>query len=246
VTFSVRDVRDHSPLLSVGLATADHLKLGSELELLARAGVKVAHLDVMDGSFCPATTTAAPALARAISESLAVDVHLMIEDPVGKVEPWIDAGASAVTFQLEGARHAHYVLQSMAGRGVLRGVALAPGSPVALLEPLLDDLELVLVLAVNPGRSKQRFLPSTLLRVNEARRLIGDRDVVVGIDGAVTRENIVDIVRKGRPDVVVSGSAIFDGGDALVNAGVMLDLMHSIASRADSTGAFVKTGEDSS
>jgi ribulose-phosphate 3-epimerase len=208
--------------LSVGLATADQLRLGAELERLADAGVSLVHLDVMDGVYCPVVATAAPGLAHAITEPFAVDVHLMVEDPLPKVGDWIEAGAAIVTFQLEGAREPLRVLRTMAGCGAARGVAIAPGTPLELLEPLLDDLELVLVLAVIPGLRGQRLEPSALERLARVKAMCGDRDVRVGLDGGVNRDNVDRAIAAGA-DIVVAGSAIFDGGDAGANARFMLE-----------------------
>jgi ribulose-phosphate 3-epimerase len=214
---AVADLRARGPLVSAGIATADQLRLGEELDLLAGVGIELVHLDVMDGVFCPASATASPALARATAERLAVDVHLMVDDPLGKVEPWVEAGATIVTFQLEGARHPRRVLQSIADADVIRGVAIGPGTPLVMLEPLLDDLELVLVVTVDPGWPGQRMGPTALDRLARARELVGGRDALLAIDGGVNRDNIQEVVATG-PDLVVAGSAIFDGTDAGANA----------------------------
>jgi ribulose-phosphate 3-epimerase len=145
----------------------------------------------------------------------------MVDNPLELAHAWIDAGAGMVTFQLEGARHPHRVLQSMAGGDVIRGVALTPSTPVSLVAPLLDELELVLVLAVNPGWSGQSFLPDTPAPIREALALIGDRDVLLPVDGAITRDGIAAELAAAGADVIVSGSAVFDG-DAGANAKLML------------------------
>jgi len=122
-----------------------------------------------------------------------------------------------LTFHVEAARHPHRVLQAL-GPAVKRGIALNPGTPVTAVEPLLDDLELVLVLAVNPGWGGQRFAPSTERRLAAARELIerSGRTVMLGVDGGVTRENVGSIAAMGV-DLIVAGSAVFDGGDAAAN-----------------------------
>jgi len=145
----------------------------------------------------------------------------MVEDPLAHVESFLAAGAGVLTFHLEATRHPHRVLQSLAGSGVTRGVAVNPGTPVAALEPLLDELELLLVLAVNPGWSGQTFIPATAGRLAAARDLIGAREIMLGVDGGVTRDN-VDYVASLGADVVVAGSAVFAGGDTAGNARAML------------------------
>jgi ribulose-phosphate 3-epimerase len=207
--------------LSVGIATADPLRLGDELDRLAEAGVELVHLDVMDGAYCPVVATAAPSLARAIPAPLAADVHLMVRDPLAHVDAWAGAGARIVTFQLEGAAEPLRVLRTLAGRVPERGVAIAPGTPVEWLEPLLDDVEVVLVLGVIPGLAGQRFGQAELDRLTRVCALVDGRDITVGFDGGVDRDNVDRVIAAGA-ELVVSGSAVFDGGDAGANARVML------------------------
>ena len=220
-----------APRLSVGILTANLLALGSELDRLAATGVELVHIDVMDGVFCPQMTVGPPIVA-AMRTGLLKDVHLMIDDPLGKVETYVAAGADMITFHLEGARQPHRVLQSLArvttlrdpARRVIRGVGLNPSTPVEAVEPLLGDLEYVLVLAINPGWGGQSFLPSTEARLDRVRRLIDDsgRPVLLGVDGGVTRANIEHVASLGA-DIIVSGSAIFDGEDVAANTAFMLD-----------------------
>ena len=148
------------------MITANLLSLGSEISLLERTGVKLAHVDVMDGCFCPMMTVGPPFI-KAIKTSLLKDVHLMIEEPLEKVADYVAAGADIVTIHVEACSHVHRVLQKLgtltnandAERGIVRGVALNPGTPLEALEPLLDELEYILLLAVNPGWGGQKYIP---------------------------------------------------------------------------------------
>jgi ribulose-phosphate 3-epimerase len=239
---------DARPGLSVGILTADLLRLGEELTQLDGARVSVVHVDVMDGVFCP-TTTVGPPIVKALPDRFVKDVHLMIDEPLEKVGAYIDAGAGIVSFHVEATRHPHRVLQSLAGNGVVRGVALNPGTPLTAVEPLLDDLELLLVLAVNPGWGGQKFLPATERKLAAARALLAGREVVLAVDGGITKENIGRIASLGV-DLIVAGSAVFDGGAADENARFLVEAARSARARepgpsARSIGAPVAAGVDS-
>ena len=224
-------LRESAPVVSVGILTADLLSLGSELALLERRGIKVAHVDVMDGCFCPMMTVGPPFI-KALKTPLLKDVHLMIDEPLNKVADYVAAGSDIVTIHPEACSHVHRVLQQMRKmknannpeRGLVRGVGLNPGTPLEVLEPLLDELELILILAVNPGWSGQKFIPSTQGRVEKAKRMIAGsgREILLGVDGGITRDNIAEVAALGV-DMIVTGSAVFDGKAAEANARFMLE-----------------------
>lgn len=172
-------LREASPLISVGILTADLMSLGSELKLLEKAGVKLLHFDVMDGCFCP-TMTVGPGFIKAIKTPLLKDIHLLIEEPLDKLEDYVAAGADMITVHVESCRHIHRVLQKLGEmtnandyeRGILRGIALNPGTPLEVIPPLIDELEMVFLLAVNPGWGGQKFIPSTRDRLSRLRQMI--------------------------------------------------------------------------
>jgi ribulose-phosphate 3-epimerase len=222
---------DGRPHLTIGINTADLGHLADEVRVLEDAHAEVVHIDVMDGVFCPLTTVGPPFI-KAIRTPLLKDAHLMIVDPIDKVADYVAAGADIVTFHVESTRHPHRVLQVLGkaenandpARGIIRGVALNPGTPVTAIEPLLDELEYVLILAVNPGWGGQKFIESTQRRLAEAAQIIrrSGRQIMLGADGGVTRENIARVATMG-PNLIVTGSAVFDGKAPAENARYMLD-----------------------
>ena len=218
---SARELIERGPRLSVGVLTADLLRLGEELEALDAAGIELAHVDVMDGVFCPLTTVGPPFVA-ALPDRFVKDVHLMVDEPLEKVQTYVDAGAGILTFHVESTRHPHRVLQSLAETGVVRGIAVNPGTPLAAVEPLLDELELVHVLAVNPGWGGQTFIAATERRLAEARELLAGREIVVAVDGGITKANVEWVASLGV-DLIVTGSAVYDGVAPAQNALVMLE-----------------------
>lgn len=230
-------LRETSPTLSVGILTADLLALGSELALLERTGAKLVHVDVMDGCFCPMMTVGPPFI-KAMKTPLLKDVHLMIADPLEKVGDYVVAGADIITIHPEGCVHPHRILQQMRSmtnandpaRGLIRGVGLNPGTPPEVLGPLLDEVELILLLAVNPGWRGQEFIPSTVGRIARAKQMLKDagKEILLGVDGGITRNNVAEVAKTGV-DIIVTGSAVFDGKAAEQNARFMLAAMPSRA-----------------
>ena len=218
---------DARPLLSVGVITADLTRLGAEMEVI-HGRADWAHVDVMDGNFCPQLTVG-PAFIRAVaSTGVLVDAHLMVEDPLRMLPEVVNAGAGMVTVHAESGRHPHRALQELTRlsaetRPVIRGYAINPGTPVQAIEPVLDLIDLVLVLAVSPGWSSQAPAANTARRIAAVREItrVADHPVLVGVDGGVTLANAAEVARWG-PDLVVSGSAIFDGKDAPGNLVAML------------------------
>ncbi len=230
-------LRELCPTISVGILTADLSAFGSEVSLLEETDVGLLHFDVMDGCFTP-TMTLGPPLIQSVTSSLLKDVHLMIQDPLEKIEAYVDAGADIITLQVESCTHIHRVLQRLGqlsnvndeSRGLVRGVALNPGTPVAVLEPLMDDVEMIMLLAINPGWGGQGFIPATFRRIEQVCRRVEEsgRNIIVCVDGGIKRDNVADVVRAGA-DLVVTGSAVFDGRNPVENARLMLDAVKGAA-----------------
>jgi len=233
----LEQIREASPLISVGILTADLMSLGSELKLMETGGVKLLHIDVMDGCFCPMMTVG-PGFIKAVKTPLLKDVHLMIENPLNTLESYVAAGTDMITVHVESCRHIHRVLQKLgeftnandSNRGILRGIALNPGTPLEVITPLIDDLEMIFLLAVNPGFSGQKFIPSTQGRLSRLQQMLSEakKDILIGVDGGITRDNIADVTRMDV-DIIVTGSAVFDGKTPLENARFMIDTVNDAA-----------------
>jgi len=228
-------LRSLCPGPSVGVLTADLLALGSELALLERAGIGVVHVDVMDGCFTPMMTVGPP-FVKALKTRLLKDVHLMIRDPLDKIGDYVAAGADIITVHQESCVHIHRVLQALGGmkhaadpsRGIVRGLALNPGTPLSALEPLLPETDMVVLLAINPGWGGQKFNPATMDRMRQVRQMASaaGREILVCVDGGVTRDNAA-AVAAGGADLLVTGSAVFDGRNAEANARFMLEAIRT-------------------
>ena len=216
------------PKLSAGVLTADLTRLGDELAILRGTGCW-AHVDVMDGSFCPQLTVGPGFVAAVAAAGIPVDAHLLVDEPRRLLPDIVAAGPAVVTVHAEATRHPHRTLQELTALAaarpapVLRGVAISPGTPVTAVEPLLELTDLVLVLAVDPGWPGQPPAANTRRRVAAVRSLAAEagRPVMVGVDGGVTMANAAEIAGWGA-DVVVSGSAIYDGRDPAGNLDRML------------------------
>jgi ribulose-phosphate 3-epimerase len=217
-----------APRLSAGVLTADLLRLGDELDILRGTGCW-AHVDVMDGSFCPQLTVGPSFVAAVAAARLPVDAHLLVDEPRRLLPDIVAAGPAVVTVHAEATRHLHRTMQELTALAaqrpapVLRGVAINPGTPVTAVEPVLELTDLVLVLAIDPGWPGQPPAANTRRRVAAVRDLVADlsRAILVGIDGGVTMANATEIAAWGA-DVVVSGSAIYDGIDPAGNLDRML------------------------
>jgi len=214
-------VKRLTPALSVGVLSANLMHLADDIATLAGCGVGLLHFDVMDGHAAPLLTVGPPFI-KAVRTRLLKDVHLIIDEPYASIPDYVAAGADIITIHIEGCRHPRAALDLIGRsvnandpqRGVLRGIAINPGTPVAALVPLLDLIDLAVLVAVNPGFSGQKFAPNTAERLTELKALLADsgREILAGIDGGVVHDNIEAIAALG-PDYVVSGSALFSGGD---------------------------------
>lgn len=217
--------------IAPSLLSADFVHLGKAIRLMEDAGARTLHIDVMDGHFVPNLAIGLPVLksVRRFTD-LVLDVHLMISNPDSMVDPFIAAGADAITVHYEAAVHLDRILDSIKAKGVKTGVALNPHTPVSLLEEILPECDLVLIMSVNPGFGGQQFISTSVEKVRKLKTFAGARgaDVKIVIDGGVEPNNVADLTRSGG-DVLVAGSAIFHSEDPVSTFKQMTELADDAA-----------------
>ena len=212
--------------LSPSILSADFSRLGEQIRELAEAGAQYVHIDVMDGMFVPSISFGLPVI-RSIRPCTDFDVHLMIEEPGRYIEDFVGAGADLITVHAESCKHLDRTIASIKERGILAGVALNPATPLQTVEYVLEKVDMVLIMTVNPGFGGQKFIPYTLQKVRDLKKMIDARGLKtdIEVDGGVNLSNVEEIMSAGA-NIIVAGSAVFNG-DVAENTQMFLDILNS-------------------
>lgn len=199
--------------ISPSILAADFAKMGEQVAFIDKCGADMIHCDVMDGMFVP-NISFGPDMIKAFRRHTdkLLDVHLMIDKPERYIDNFVEAGADYITIHYEASPHPHRTLGYIRSKGVKAGIVYNPGTPLDSLKHLIDMVDMVLLMSVNPGFGGQKFIPSVLDKLKEAKEIIGDRDILLEVDGGVNEQNAPAIIEAGA-NVLVAGSSVFSSPD---------------------------------
>ncbi len=199
--------------LSPSILSADFSRLGEQIRELDEAGAQYVHIDVMDGMFVPSISFGMPVIRaiRGCSDRI-FDVHLMIEEPGRYIADFAEAGADLITVHAESCKHLDRTIESIKERGLLAGVALNPATPVSAISCLLEKVDMVLIMTVNPGFGGQKLIPYTVDKVRELKQLLDEKGLKtdIEVDGGINLSNVREVMEAGA-NIIVAGSAVFSG-----------------------------------
>lgn len=199
--------------IAPSLLSSDFSRLGEEVRAVIEAGADWIHFDVMDGHFVPNITIGPPVVAAMRQHcTVPMDVHLMIDNPADYIEAFANAGADSISFHVEGIRHPHRILTRIKDLGCQAGIVLNPGTPESEIEFLVNEVDYVLLMSVNPGFGGQRFIPEMLPKIRNVRDMLGDRDLEV--DGGIDAKTAPEVIEAGA-NVLVAGSFVFQSDSYL-------------------------------
>ena len=201
--------------LAPSILSADFARLLEDVKKVEKAGCEYLHIDVMDGHFVP-NITLGPSIVKSLRKdvNMVFDAHLMIENPDNYIKEFADAGCDIIVVHQEACTHLHRTIQNIKSHGVKAGVALNPATPIETIKYVLEDVDMVLLMSVNPGFGGQSYIPVVTKKIKELRALIDEMglDIDIEVDGGVKPSNISEVVNAGA-NVIVAGSAIFNAGD---------------------------------
>ncbi|WIH86610.1 ribulose-phosphate 3-epimerase [Brachyspira pilosicoli] len=200
-------------IIAPSILTASFSNLESTIKELEEAGADYLHLDIMDGSFVPQITFGSKIVSdiKKIT-SLPLDVHLMIVSPEKHIDDFAKAGADIISVHYEGNIHLHKLIMQIKSHNVKAGIVLNPHTRVDVIEPLIDDIDNVLIMSVNPGFGGQKFITNSIKKIEETKKLIGQREIIISVDGGINLNTCCDVIKAGA-NLLVAGSAIIDSKD---------------------------------
>ena len=215
-------------ILSPSLLSADFSRLKEELQDITDGGATYLHIDVMDGSFVPSISFGMPVIKslRSVTE-LCFDVHLMIDNPERYIKDFVDCGADIITVHAEATNHLNRVLMQIKENGLKAGVSLNPATPLSVLEHVLEYVDMVLIMSVNPGFGGQQYIPNTTEKIKALRKMIEEKglDIDIEVDGGVKTSNVKEVLEAGA-NVIVAGSAVFND-KTLENTKAFIEVLNS-------------------
>lgn len=213
-------------ILAPSMLSADFKELGKEIRVIEENGAKYLHFDVMDGIFVPSISFGMPVLKSIRSGTdLVCDVHLMITEPIRYVEDFAKAGADLITIHLEACEDVDATIDKIKACGCKVGISIKPNTPVSALQPYLDQVDMILIMSVEPGFGGQKFIPSSLEKISETRAMIdaSGLNIDIQVDGGIYTHNVEEVLKAGA-NIIVAGSAVFNG-DTKQNTIDMMEIL---------------------